>query len=191
VDVVAIRALNESFVYLVMERHVECRLGIGVALEAKRWLGSLQELGLVFTLVNAVTTGAADIGFRMGRALEIRMGAGVATKAFGVDILGRGLGGIEDFGDIAATGDMLTAGAVAVLAGDAGTAMHERHLGVRIGGEPLAHVFMAGSAGVGAYEISMGGCLGRRVGAFGRLGWRGQRSCAQQACAQQKHRNLS
>ena len=42
VHVVAICALDQAFVYLVMERHVKCRFGVGMALEAESGLRSLE-----------------------------------------------------------------------------------------------------------------------------------------------------
>ena len=40
--VVAICALDQAFIHLVMERHVECRFGVGMALEAESGLRSLE-----------------------------------------------------------------------------------------------------------------------------------------------------
>ena len=44
VHVVAIAARDQAFVHLVVERHVERRLSVGVALEAERRLRSLQQV---------------------------------------------------------------------------------------------------------------------------------------------------
>ena len=59
VNVVAVRALDQAFVHLVMERHVERRLHVGVALEAELRLRGLQQLVLGIARMNAVATGAA------------------------------------------------------------------------------------------------------------------------------------
>ena len=74
VHVVAIRTLDQAFVHLVMERHVECRFGVGMALEAESRLRSLEQRFFLAS-VNAVATGAADVGLGVRRAHEIRMRA--------------------------------------------------------------------------------------------------------------------
>ena len=64
-----------------------------------------------------------------GERIEVRMRAGVAAEALGVYFFGRSLGGVEDFGYVAAAGNVLAARAVAVLAGDAiRVAVHQGHL---------------------------------------------------------------
>ena len=73
----------------------------------------------------------------------------MTAEAFGVDFFARSLGGIEDLGYIAAAGYMLTACAMAVLAGHAiRVPVHEGHFGVWIGGEVFGLFSMAGCAGV-------------------------------------------
>jgi len=54
VHVVAIAARDQAFVHLVVERHIERRLSVGVALEAERRLRSLQQLFFFLALMNAV-----------------------------------------------------------------------------------------------------------------------------------------
>ena len=59
--VVAVGTLDQAFFHLVMERHVERRLRIGVALEAELRLRNLEELLGVFAGMNAVAADAAHI----------------------------------------------------------------------------------------------------------------------------------
>ena len=54
VRIVAIGAARNAFVHLVMERHRELRLLIGVTLVAQVWLGSLQQMLGLLVRVDAV-----------------------------------------------------------------------------------------------------------------------------------------
>ena len=162
VHVVAICALDQAFIHLVMERHVECRFGVGMALEAESGLRSLEQR-FFLAAVNAVAAGAADVGLGVRRAHEIRVRAGVTAEAFGVDFFARSLGGIEDLGYIAAAGHMLAARAMAVLAGHAiRVPVHQGHLGVRIGCEVFCLFGMAGCASVSAHKFGVRGRSCRR-----------------------------
>ena len=157
VHVMAICALDQAFIDLVVEWHIECRLGVGVALEAKSRLRSLEQR-FFLAAVNAVATGAADVGLGVRRTHEIRMRAGVTAQAFGVDFFARSLGGIEDLGYIAAAGYMFAACAMAVLAGHAiRVPVHECHLGVWIGGEVFGLFGMAGGASVSTDKFGVRG----------------------------------
>jgi hypothetical protein len=80
VNVVAVAALDQAFVHLVVERHIERRLHVGVALEAKRGLRSLQQR-LFLAAVDAVAAGAADAGLGMRRTIEVGMRSRVAAQA--------------------------------------------------------------------------------------------------------------
>lgn len=190
VDIVAVAALDESFVDLVVERHIKCRLGIGMALETKRRLRSLQQ-SLIVALVNGVTADAAYVCLGMRRAVEVGMRAGVAAEALLVHFLGRVLRRVEDLGDVATTGHVLAACAVAVLASDACAAVHQRHLGVRIGCEALGDFFVAGGASIGAHELSLRGGRCLRTGALGSCGRSGQRRSAEQPQAKHEHQEHS
>ena len=116
VNVVTVAALDQALVNLMMEGHAEGWFHIAVALEAKRGLRSLEQC-ILLAAVNAMAAGAADVGLGVRRAIEIRMRARVAAQALGIDVFGGGLGGIEYLGDVAASGYVLAARAVAVLAG--------------------------------------------------------------------------
>jgi len=132
VHIVAVAALDETFVHLVMKRHIEGGLRIRVALEAERRLRRLKQLLLVLALVNAVASRAADPGLGVRRALEVGVRARVAGEAGRVYLLGRALAGIEYLGGIAGVFDVRFARTVAVLARYAIVPVHENHLAVRI-----------------------------------------------------------
>src|ERR1035437_6143321 len=53
VRIVAVGALDQAFVYLVVERHGELRLDVGVASEAKRRLREFEQMLLVLAGMNA------------------------------------------------------------------------------------------------------------------------------------------
>ena len=150
----AIAALHQALIHLVVEGHAEGRLHVRVALEAERGLRRLQQLLFVLARVNAVAADAAHIRFCMRRALKIRMCSRMAAQALFIHFLSRVLCGIKDFGYVAAAVNVGLACAVAVLAGHTVAAVHLRHLGVRIVGKLLAHLFMAGDASLGPNEVA-------------------------------------
>ncbi len=114
--VVAIAARDQAFVHLVVKRHIERRLSVGVALEAKRRLRILQQLFFFLALVNAVATGTADVRLGVGRAVEVRVRSRVTGQALGVNFFGRVLRGIEYLARVAAAGHVLRSGTMAALA---------------------------------------------------------------------------
>jgi len=65
VDVMAIAAPDKTFVHLVVERHIEGGLHVGVALKAEHGLCSLQQLLLVRACMNAVAACATHARFGM------------------------------------------------------------------------------------------------------------------------------
>ena len=191
VHVMAVGALDGAFVHRVMEGHTELSSLVAVALEAERGLRSLEQR-LRFAAVNAMATNATDAGLGVRRTHEVRVCSRMTGEALGVDILGRSLGGIEDLSHVAAAGHVLAAGAMAVLAGDAiGISVHQRHLGMRVGGEILGHVSVTGGAGIRADELGVTGRRGRRGLSFGSRWRSGQRGCRQKACSQQEHQKHS
>jgi hypothetical protein len=121
--IVAIRALHQAFFHFVMEGHVELRLGIGVALEAKLGLRNLQQLFFVSAHVNTVATYAAHIVLAVRATLKVGVLSLVATQALRIHLLGGCLCGIEDLCYISATIDVRFARSVAAFAGNAGLAM--------------------------------------------------------------------
>ena len=148
VYVVAVVARNQAFIDLVVERHVERRLSVGVALEAERRLRSLQQL-LFLALMNAMAADTADVGLGVGRAVKVRVRSRVTGQALGLNLFGRVLRGIEDLALVAAALHMRLASAVAVFTGNAsaGVAMHQRHLGMRIFFKSLGDSVVTAGAG--------------------------------------------
>lgn len=132
--IVAIAAANRAFVHRMVERHIECRLLIAMALEAELGLFGLEQALRSFGMVDAVAAEAADAGFGMRGTLEIRMGAGVAAQAGGTGIFGAEFVEAADLGDIASAIDVSFAGSVTAFAGHAFTGMFEGEAGVGIAG---------------------------------------------------------
>ncbi len=116
VHIVAIAARDQAFVHLVVERHIERRLRVSVALEAERRLRSLQQCFFFFALVNAVAANAADVRPGVGRAVKVRVRCRVTGQALGVHLFGRVLRGIEYLGYVAAASHVFRAGTVAAFA---------------------------------------------------------------------------
>jgi len=132
VSVMAVTALDDAFIHLVVEGHVEGRLDVGMALEAEFRLRGDQKLGVRHRLVNAVATEAAYVCLGVRGTKEIRMSSCVAAEAGLGDLRGRELVEANDLGDIATTIDVRLAWAVAAFAGVAGASVLECQLGVRI-----------------------------------------------------------
>jgi hypothetical protein len=116
VHVVAIAARDQAFVHLVVERHTERRLSVGVALEAERRLRDLQQMIFFLALMSAVAANAADVRPGVGRAVKVRVRVRVTGQALGVNLFGRVLRGIEYLGYVAAPGNVVRAGSVAAFA---------------------------------------------------------------------------
>ncbi len=114
---------------------------------------------------------AAHIGLGVRRAVEVGMGPGMATQAGLIHILGRGLGGIENLGYIAAAVDVRFARPMATFAGHAILAVHLGDLGMGVVGRILGDIRMAGRAGLRTHELAGIGLRRRsrgRLVAFGR-----------------------
>src|ERR1700691_2347501 len=115
VHVVAIAARDQAFVHLVVEGHIERRLSVGVALEAKRRLRSLQQR-FFLALMNAVAAGTADLRLGVGRAVKVRVRSRMTGQAHGVNLFGRVLRGIEYLARVAAACHVVGSWTVAALA---------------------------------------------------------------------------
>src|ERR1700683_802052 len=113
VHVVAIAARDQAFVHLVVERHIERRFSVGVALEAERRLRNLQQVFFFLALMNAVAANTADLRLGVGRAVKVRVRSRVTGQALGVHLFGRVLRGIEYLAHVAAARDVLGSGTVA------------------------------------------------------------------------------
>jgi len=147
VHVVAVAARDQAFVHLVVERHIERRLSVRVALEAERRLRSLQQL-FCLALMNAVAADTADLRLGVGRAVKVRVRSRVTGQALGVHLFGRVLRGIEYLARVAAAFHMRLASAVAVFTRNAsGVAMHQRHLGMRVFIKSLGDSVVTAGAG--------------------------------------------
>jgi len=116
VHVVAIAARDQAFVHLVVERHIERGLRVGVALEAERRLRNLQQIFFFLVLMSAVAASAADVRLGVGRAVKVRVRSRVTGQALGIYLFGRVLRGIEYLGYVAAARHVLGAGTVAAFA---------------------------------------------------------------------------
>ena len=132
VRVMTIAALDQAFLHLVVKRHIERRLSLGVALEAEPRLRCLQQF--VFrALVDAVAADATDVRLGVRRAVKVRVRSRVAALALGVNLFNRMLGGIEDLAYVAAAIHMRLPCAVAAFAGHAGSgSVPQRQLGMRV-----------------------------------------------------------
>ena len=119
VHVMAVGALDHAFVHRVMERHIELRLHVGVALEAERGLRSLEQR-LCFAAVNAVATDAADVGLGVRRT---RRSSGCAPawqlRHLASTSLAEALAGSKILVTSPPPATCSLPGAMAVLAGDA------------------------------------------------------------------------
>ncbi len=150
-----------------MEGHVERRLHIGMALEAKLRLRGLQQLRLRVTVMNAVATGATDAGLGMRRAQEVGMRSRVAAQAGRIQVLRRKLAQLNDLGNVAAALYVGLARPVTALAGRARAIVPQRKLRVRVVAELLGHIGVAGGANVRTDKV--GGIGSRRVLRHSRL----------------------
>jgi len=141
--------------------------------------------------MDIVATGAAYVSLGVRRTIEVGMRCRMASQALGIYFFGRGLGGIEDLGDIPAALDVGSARTMATLAVHAGRAMLRRELGMRVAGEFLGHLFVAGGADLSTHIRVRSRILGLRRGRL--CSWVGlgrgssQSSGAQDARA--KHHN--
>ena len=164
VDIMAIAALDQAFVDLVMEGHVEVWADVGVALVAEVRLGGDEELRIRYGLVDTVAAEAGNAGPGMRRAQEVGVGIGVAAEAGLIDLGGCEFVEANDLGHIATAFDVCLAWTVAALAGIALAAVLEGQLGVRIVHHAIGHNLVAGGAGVIAYvSIRWSGFGGRAL----------------------------
>jgi len=161
VHVVAIAARDQAFLYLVVKRHIERRLSVGVALEAERRLRSLQQTFFFLALVNAVAANTADLCLGVGRAVKIRVRIRVAGQAHGVNLFGRVLRGIEYLAHVAAARHVLGSRTVTTLA----TLMGGSSFGIECGLPVrrflpvVINLLVTGLAGLRSYVL---GSFGRR-----------------------------
>jgi len=153
VRIVAVRTFHEAFIHSVVEGHIERRLDVCVALEAKGRLFGLEQDSIGNSLMDSVAANAAYVGLGVGRPEEVGVSSCVTTQTGGIHGFGAGCGEIEYFGLVAAGLHMSLAGAVAALAGNALATMLQRQLGMRIRIEFLRLLGVAGSAGFRADKV--------------------------------------
>ena len=80
-DIVAVAALNQPLIHLVVEGLCERRLHIGVALIAQQRLLRLQQFEFTHSAVHTVAAGAAYPGLGVWRARKVRVRSGMAGEA--------------------------------------------------------------------------------------------------------------
>ena len=153
VRIVAIAAVHEPLVHLVMKRLCKSRLHIAVAGVAKLRLRDLEETRITLEFVNAMTTRAAYSCITMRGALEVGMIPFVALQAPFICLPRADMAEPEYLRWIAASLHMLLTGSVTALAGDSLAAVQQCEASMRIVCELVAYVFMAGLASLRAQEI--------------------------------------
>ena len=131
-----------------MERLGKRRLNVCMALVAEGGLIRFEQGGLRFGLVDTVATGAADESIAMGGPVKIRVIANMASQASLSNLFRGCCCESKDLGRIPAAIDMGLAGSVAALACHSLAAVLKCQLGMRISGEALHLVLMAGGAGL-------------------------------------------
>jgi hypothetical protein len=152
--VMAVAALHDAFIHLVVEGHVKCRLDLCMAPKAKSRLRSLQQGGFRSRGMDAVAAEAAYVCLGMGRAEKVRVGASVTTQAGRIHFLRRHLVQTPDLRNIATGINVSFAGAVATFAGRPCPTMLERELGMRIAGHPGRFGSVAKCTRIVADEVS-------------------------------------
>jgi len=91
VNIMAVTALDQPLIHLVMKRLRERRLHIRVAGVTKLGLRHLQQIRFFSGCVNTVAANTTNPSFEVWRALEVRMSAYVTTEAGGIDLFGGSL----------------------------------------------------------------------------------------------------
>jgi hypothetical protein len=139
-----------------MERLGKRRLNVCMALVAEGGLIRFEQGGLRFGLVDTVAAGAADESIAMGGPVKIRVIANMASQASLSNLFRGRCCESKDLGRIPAAIDMGLAGSVAALAGHSLAAVLKCQLGMRISGEALHLVLMAGGTGIGSDVVRRG-----------------------------------
>ena len=172
--VVTIGTLNQSFIHLVVDGHGELRLDIGVAFVTEGRLRRFEQR-LHLTVVNVVAADATYIAPGVVRVAKPPVVRQVALQALSVHFFCAFIGGIEDFGFVAAF-RMRLARAVAILTSYPVAALHPGRFEMGITGKVLGDLLVAGGASVNARGIlrscvlllrrcHVADCIGLRRGA--------------------------
>jgi len=153
VNVMAVAALHQAFIHLVVEGLIERRLDIGVTLEAQLRLRCLQQTLFRSGTMYAVAAEAAHAGLRMRRAIKVGVCSRMATEACSIHLLRRGLAQLQNLGNVSATFHVRATWTVAALTGGACAAMHQHNLRVRIVSKVLGDICMAQRARIGSHIV--------------------------------------
>lgn len=146
VRLVAVRAQDQSFFYLVAGGHGELRLDVAVALKAELRLSDREQMFRRPGTVDAVAPDAAHIALAVSRAFKDRVLARMATQATIVYLPGRGYCRVENLELVPAALNMRLAGPVAVCTSHDCSAMHCGRPGMRIVDQTPDNPCMAGGA---------------------------------------------
>jgi hypothetical protein len=108
VRVVAVGALDEAFIYPMVERHIELSFLRQMARIAKLGLSFHQQKFFCFRMMRRMAGNAADVVLRMHRidGIHVFGATGVARQAASVNLLRRVILEDKNFGDIPATSDV-------------------------------------------------------------------------------------
>jgi hypothetical protein len=118
VRIVAIGALDEAFIYSMVERHIELSFLRKMARVAKLGLSFYQQEFSSFRMMRRMAGNAADVVLRMHRidGIHVFGASGVARQAAGVDLLRRVILEDKNLGDVPAASNMRRSGPVAAFA---------------------------------------------------------------------------
>src|ERR1022692_647173 len=114
--IMAIAAGHQPFIHFVMEGLSERRFHLRMAGVTKIGLRNFEQILFVFEVMHAVTVRAADFGFGMRRALEIRVRSGMTIQTPLVNFLRRSFFEDKYLALVATTVDMVRSGTMATLA---------------------------------------------------------------------------
>jgi hypothetical protein len=131
----------------MMERLGKRRLNVCMALVAEHGLILFEQGGLRLEFVDTVAAGAADESIAVGGSVKIRVIANMASQASLSNLFRVCFCELKDLGRVPAAIDMGLARSVAALARHSLAAVLKCQLGMRISGEALYLVLMAGGAG--------------------------------------------
>jgi hypothetical protein len=118
VRIVAIGALDEAFIYSMVERHIELSFLRKMARVAKLGLSFYQQEFSSFRMMRRMAGNAADVVLRMHRidGIHVFGASGMARQAAGVDLLRRVILEDKNLGDVPAASNMRRSGPVAAFA---------------------------------------------------------------------------
>ena len=118
VDIVAVAALNQSFVYSMVERHRKLRSLVQMAGVTKLGLSLDEQKFFRFGVMRRMARNATHVVLGMFRIDGVHMlgATGVASQTAGVNFLRRAIFKDEDLGDVTASRHVSRSGTVTTLA---------------------------------------------------------------------------